>query len=178
MTRVVNDFERYAETNYLPAVKMPNANDLDVLAGLRFIESRRLEGYQKRTREIFTTRLKPKIGREIYEASLAAMITMEEDRISTARFLVRVATRPRPLPTTRIARDALQEYKPEAVEALLGELGKAHPPERLERCAKLLHKISRVAPPNPHSFWRSADQRERQEATGAWRHLLSARGTP
>jgi len=155
---------------------MPGGDDLDVLAGLRFIETRHIEGYQKRTREIFTTRLKSKIGQEIYKACLGAMRATEEDRDSTARFLTLIATRPVPLPTSRMAQDTLQPYRREAEEVLLAELGNAHPPERLIRCVQVLHQLSRVAPPEQPPFWRKAARQDRQNAAEVWRQRIQSAG--
>jgi hypothetical protein len=163
------DFEAYAEAQYLPAIKDPEADELTLLAGLRFVETRAIGGYESRLREIFTTRRKGEIGREIDDACLHALLATSEDMVSTAAFLALAATMREPLSTSRLAEISLHELGPVGTDAVLRELGKPRHGKRLRRLARMLVRMTHVQPPEPMDFWEKADDTRRREAADRWR---------
>ncbi len=170
--RVAKDFEAYAEAHYLPAIKNPEADELTILAGLRFVETRAIGGHDSRLREIFTTRRKGEIGREIDDACLHALLATSEDMASTAAFLALVATMREPLATSRLAEIALHELRPVGTEAVLRQLAKPRNAKQLRRLARMLVRMTHVQPPEPMDFWETADTTRRREATDRWRQKI------
>lgn len=173
---MAKDFEVYTETHYLTAVNDREAAELNLLAGLRYIETRTIGDHEKRLREIFTTRRDSKLGREIDDACLGALLATSDDTVATAGFLSLVATMPRPLPTSRLAEKSVRLLGPDGKEGLLRELARSHTGQHLRGLARMLMRISRVPPPEPIGFWENADQAERQEAVDRWKEIISKSG--
>lgn len=176
LKNVADDFEAYAEAHYLPAVKQRGPDDLDLLAGLRFIETRKLDGYQGRLKELFTTRRAGAIGREIDEACLGALLATSDDPPATAGFLAVVAAAPRPLPTSAVAKKALRQQGAAGIEAILHELSEPHDGRRLRGLARLLMDLCPVIPPEPIGFWEKSEQARRREASDRWREKIRKAG--
>ena len=173
---MAKDFEIYAETHYLPAVNDREAAELNLLAGLRFVETRTISDHEKRLREIFTTRRGSKLGREIDDACLGALLATSDNAVATAGFLSLVATMPRPLPTSRLAEKSVRLLGRDGKEGLFRELARSHTGQHLRGLARLLMRISRVPPPEPIGFWENADQAKRQEAVDRWKEKISKSG--
>ena len=173
---MAKDFEIYAETHYLPAINDRQAAELNLLAGLRFVETRTIGDHEKRLREIFTTRRGSKLGRETDDACLGALLATSDNTVATAGFLSLVATMPRPSPTSRLPETCVSLPGPRGNEGLSPELARPHTGQHLRGLARLLMRISRVPPPEPIGFWENADQAERQEAVDRWKEKISKSG--
>lgn len=173
---MAKDFEIYAETHYLPAVDDREAAELNLLAGLRFLETRTIGDHENRLREIFTTRRGSKLGREIDGACLDALLATSDDAVATAGFLSLVATMPRPLPTSRLAEKSVCLLGSDGKEGLLRELARPHDAPHFRGLARMLMRISRVPPPEPIGFWENADQAERREAVDRWKESIRKSG--
>jgi len=172
LTKVAKDFEAYAEAQYLPAVKNPDADELTLLAGLRYVGTRAIKGYESRLREIFTAHRKGEIGREIDDACLHALLATSEDLSSTAAFLASVATMREPLATSRLAETSLHDLGPVGADAVLRELGKPRHGKQLRRLTRMLIRMTHVQPPEPMDFWENADDARRREAAERWRQKI------
>ena len=173
---MAKDFERYAKDHYLPAVKNHEADDILVLAGLRYIATRRVMGLDGALREIFTTRYTAKIGRAIDDACLDALLATAEAPLSNARFLAQVATLPRPLPTSPLAEGALLKQASVAAEAMLQELSGSLEAKQQRKLVRLLMRLTKVKPPLPIAFWKQANRAERRTAVNRWRKQVRAKG--
>ncbi len=145
-----------------------------LLAGLRYLATRKTAGHENRLREILTTRRSGDIGREIDEACLAALLATRDDPLSNARFLVNVAVPPRPLPASRLAEQALLALERYAAEALLNELAREPDDKRMRTLVRLLTRVSKAPSPAPPSFWRTADTKLRLAAVDIWRDEIRA----
>ena len=171
---MTEEYEAYASKYYLPAL---DANDPDLfilLAAVRFVETRRLEGYESRLQEILTTRYPGKIAREIEAAAVDAILATMEDPIPTASFMALAATRD--LAAARLCEQALEQLGPTSLQALLTELTQSHPGARLRKLARLLHKISKVPSPEPITFWGKADRDQRTATVTRWESQIRLAG--
>lgn len=171
---MVKEFEDYALAHYLPAVNEGGPDPAILVAGLRFIATRGIEGHEARLREIFTTRYPGKLNREIAEACLEALLATTKDAAATAQFLALVATRD--LPASPVCDRGLQELGPVAYQALLTELTQSHQGFRLRKLARLLGRLSKVPSPKPIPFWEQANVDERCAAASEWEAALRQAG--
>lgn len=176
MKQVVADFEAYAKQHYIAALGKQNTDHLIVLAGLRYVVTRRVKGLESRLKEIFTTRYTSKIGRSIDDTCLDALITTTEDPLANARFLAFVATLAKPLPTTPLAEKALLKLDSVAAEALLLELARPLNARQQRKLVRLLMRLTKVKPPVPISFWKQENQAQRKAMVNRLRRQVSARG--
>ncbi len=177
MIQVAKDFETYAEAHYLPAVEAREPDELNLLAGIRYVETRAVGEKEKRLKELATTRRTGSVGRETDQACLDALLATSDDPVSTAGFLAVVAAAPRPLPTSVIAKRSVRLLGPVGIEAILRELAKPHEARRLRGLARLLMDISRIQPPESIGFWEREEQAQRREAADRWREKLRKAGT-
>ena len=168
LSEVVKDFDTYAEEHYLGALQSPRPAPSNTLAALRYIATRKLPGYEPRLREIFTTRFSGKLGREIDAACLDALLETTDDPVRTARFLVDVACRKKPLPTSRLAVTGLERLGTYGCEALISELSSPRPQRRWKKVANVLEQISDVPSGQPAAFWMRANDTERGRAVRIW----------
>ncbi len=95
LKQVNKDFETYAEANYLPAVKAHEPKALNLLAGLRYVQSRDIPKYDKRLKELFTTRRNGNVAREVDKAvyTLVDRATMSRTDGALVRFTINLGKR-------------------------------------------------------------------------------------
>ena len=172
--RVAREFEDHATRHYLPTLEASHPDLPALLAALRFIETRRLAGYEPRLRQILDTRFVGRVGRDIEAACVDALVTTTADRMATAKLLALTATRD--LPAARLCEKALERLAPPSFEALLSELTEAHPGPRLRKLAHLLGKLSKVRSPEPMTFWEKASENQRINAVANWETQLRLAG--
>ena len=172
---VAAEFEAYAEHHYLPALLAREPDPDLVVAGLRYVATRRVPGRLGAVYEILTSPWPFRVKREIDEACLEAILATAPDRAEAARFLARVATGPRRVPSARLYEDALRRLGPGGVESLLDEMAAPAAAERRVRAAaRLLLRISDVRPPEPMRAWVRGDGATRAAAVARWRHAITA----
>jgi hypothetical protein len=177
LDEVTEGFEAYAERVYLGALNDPRPDPDHLLAGIRFVGTRDIDGYGDRLHEILTTRFPRRVKSKIDAACIDALIATTEDPQATARHIARGATERTPMPPRRLAEDALRRLGPAACEALLVELARpSFDAARVRRLAGLLTSVCRVPSPDPVGAWARADPQRRQQAVDAWRRRLQAAG--
>jgi hypothetical protein len=176
LTEVAKQFEQYAAEHYVPALGAANATGALRLAGLRFVETRKIPGHEATIREIITTRIPGLLGRQIDAAALDALLATMEDPVATARFLAEVATLDKELPNSKLAAHGLERMGPPAAAGLLAELAEATGPSRRLKIARLLARVSGVSSPEPILFWKRAPDDKRASALERWRAELDAAG--
>ena len=174
MRRVAGEFEAYAAKHYLPALTARDPDLAILLAALRFVETRRVEGHEPRLWEILTTRYAGKIAREIEAACVDAILATTEDSFATAQVMALTATSD--LPVARRCEKALEQLGPDSLETILTELTQSHPGPRLRKLARLLSRLSKVPSPEPFSFWGRADLDQRTEAVTKWEGQIRLAG--
>jgi hypothetical protein len=171
---VAREFENHATRQYLPVLETPQPDLPALLAALRFVETRGLEGYEARLRQIIDTRHVGRIGREIEAACVDALLATTTDRMAAAKFMALTATRD--MPAARLCERALERLAPRSFKALLSELTQAHPGPRLRKLAHLLGRLSKVRSPEPMSFWEKANENQRINAVANWETQLHLAG--
>ncbi len=177
LKEVVADFEKFAKDKYLPVLRSANADQATLLAALRYVATRKVAGHESSLREIYTTRHKGKVGAQVSEAALDALLETAADREATARFLVLAASAADPVPVVRVSLNGLQRLgKPTARRAMLAELREGHSPDRLVAIVQLLADDTRISSPIPLPEWRKADGAARAEAVDTWQSRIEAAG--
>jgi len=176
LKRVARNFETYAKNHYVGALEVRDPDPLALLAGLRYVATRKPADSPAGLLEVFTTRRSGETAREIDRACLAALIATTKDRVQIARTLALIATRDKRLPVSGLCSDGLEQLGSAAFEALLDELSKPQPGSRCDKLVRLLAQLSQVRSPQPPSFWVHADEAERCGATAEWRRRLVVAG--
>jgi hypothetical protein len=176
LDEVARDFERYAKETYPPVLADPKAEDEFLLAALRYVETRRVEGHDDTLKERFTTRRSGKLARALDAACLDALLATSKEKSDTARLLATVGSLSRPLPVSELCAEGLKRLGPLGCEVLLEELASCDEGLRRRKLALLLSKASGVRMPEPLRFWKDADPAEIQAATQVWRAALVADG--
>jgi len=175
---VVKQFEKHLEGEYLADLRSPDSDEGTLLASLKFIETRNVEGHDATLRELFTSRRAALADGKIAAACLNAMITTCESRVQTARFLTIAATDPGLRSIVLVTERGLRQLRAESIEALLGELMRPYEPERLRAIVRLLHRLSDVRPPEPIKFWQEADLPTRAKAVTIWHRRICEAAQP
>ena len=176
---VVKDFEKFAKEHYTAALKSPDTAPDLLLAGIRYVETRRVEGHERRLREVLTAAHKNAIARDLLEATVDALLATSEDTISTAQFLAITACSDSRAAVAAACESGVRRLRAAGTEAILQELTKPHPPILLRKLARLLADISKVKSPEPVTFWQKADEAARGQATAVWRsRIVEKRGLP
>ncbi len=170
-------FDLYASEELPDALTRPDASELEILGGLRYIETRGLAGYETAIRELLTERIPGPIGRRIYEAAVDALVATTEDPSSTARFFAQIVIG-KAHPAAMFGRDGIARLGEDAYEPLLKLIGETEDARARIRLAVLLARISGEPMPAPLSFWRSATADEVAAMLDAWRGQLVATATP
>ena len=143
---------------------------------LRFVETRRLTGYESALREVFTSPRKGKEARTVDRACLDALVESTQDAASTAHFLADIATRNKPLRTSPLCAEGLKRLGPAANAVLLERLSIESRKVQRRKLALLLVKVSRTGMPEPLPFWSDAPPAELTEALARWRTALEEKG--
>lgn len=173
---MITNFEEYAAATYLPALGVQDADELTLLAAVRYVLTRDIGGYESRLRELLTTRFRTQTGRDIATSCLDALIALADDPVAAARFLALAATAKSPPPSAKLCEDGLHRMGPVANEALLIELARSDDPDQIRKLARLLTRVSKVRPPDPLPTWFRSDRPQRQEAVRNWRARIAETG--
>lgn len=136
------------------------------------METRNLKGHESTLRELFTDPPAGELHKQIAAACVDALISTTDSTLSTARFLVRVATSVNPLPTSELAEKSLWRLRPTSEEALLVELTRPYGGRPLRKIARLLVRLCDVRSPKPFAFWKEADAGQRSSAADVWRERI------
>ena len=115
----VRYFDTYGREELPAALAREDATPMELIGGLRFIETRGLTGYESQIQEWLTSRIESPLAREVYEACIDALIATSQSQATTARFLARVAIRDEPLPSSGYCRKAIARLGPPAFDELL-----------------------------------------------------------
>jgi hypothetical protein len=173
LTEVAEQFEDYTENHFAGDLSRTKAEPSALLAALKYVHTRGVEGQEATLREIFTS---PRGARpKIAETCLQAILTTSSSRDGTARFFATVATDPG-LSVSLYAEQGLWQLKPESVEALLDELLRPYDGPRLRRIARLVRRLTDVRPPRPILFWQEATRDKRAAAIASWKRDMVEAG--
>lgn len=171
-----NEFEMYATKNYPRILRDPHAGDLAMLGAVRFVQTRSVRGQEQALREVFTTRREGKLGKDIDEACLDALMDCTANKTATARFLADVGSRRRALPTTALCGKGLKRLGAPAIAALLDSIPAEEDGVRRRKLALLLGRVSKTKLPEPLRFWSKADSEAIGAALTRWRAVLREKG--
>lgn len=170
--KVARDFEQFAERTYPPALADPKAPDHRVLAGLRYVETRRVSGHESVLRELLLLKRRGKLADDINAACLDALIATCDDKEGLAELLAEVGSRPRPLPASKLCADGLQRLGPVGCEVLLRRLAVSDNGLSRRKLARMLSQASGTVMPEPLRFWKDAEPADLQAAVEDWRATL------
>ena len=175
LIKVVHDFEEYAKANYPGFLTQSQVEEADLLAALRYIETRKIIGHQQKLQELLSVKRKGKLGREISQACLDALLATAEDIPLAVRHIVHVATLPKPVTASRLCEKSLKQFGVTANAIILEEIGKTSNPIKRRELALLLVRVSDVGMPRKLRFWRTASAEEVQLAVKEWEEKLRSK---
>ena len=169
LIKVVHDFEEYAKKNYPGFLTQSKVEDADLLAALRYIETRQITGHQHKIQELLSVKRKGKLAKEIGQACLDALLATAEDTPLAIHHIVHVATLSKPVTASKLCEKSLKQFGTTANAIILEELGKTTNAIKRRELALLLVRVSGVGMPRRLRFWRTASPEEVLLAVKEWK---------
>ena len=170
------EFEAYAKKNYVESIKDEKAQPESVLAGLRFIATRKLTDQYATVQELLSVPVRGALRNDVEMAGLDALLATSADRLRTGRYLVALAVASTSTQVSALGAHGLKTMGRDGRDALLEELCCAAPVAKPKKLARLLMNLSKAQPPVPIGFWDSATPQQREEAVQQWRTQLQTTG--
>jgi hypothetical protein len=178
---VAEDFETYAEREYLGAVCRVD-EDVDIqLAGVRYVATRVVAEQESCLRELLDMQSVDRTRREVDAGCVDALLVTTDDALDTGRFLAHAASHRKTRTTGyKLVEDAMRRLGNTGNAALLAELARPdRDPAEIRKLTRILVRVSRIAPPESVGTLVRCTARQRAEIVEAWaREIHAAGGLP
>ncbi len=175
---MAEDFEAYAEREYLGAV-CRTGEDVDIqLAGVRYVATRVVTGKEGCLRELLDMRSAEKTRREVDAGCVDALLVTTDDALGTGRFLAQAASHRKTRMTgSKLIEGAMRRLGPTGNASLLAELARPErDPAEIRKLTRILVRVSRIAPPEPVAILARCTPDQRAGIVEAWAEEIRAAG--